>query len=109
YELPGFMAVLRQGSGLAARALEFTLLTAARTGEVIGAIWPEIDLEGRLWTILAHRMKAGREHRIPLTGAPLVVIGQLQRDRERPFPVSNMAMAMVLRRMGRAELTVHGL
>jgi integrase len=107
-ELPEFMAALRRRGGLAARALEFTILTAARTGEVIGATWPEIDFEGCLWTIPANRMKAGREHRVPLSNAPLAVIGKLPRDRERLFPVSNMAMAMVLRRMGRPELTVHG-
>jgi integrase len=108
HDLPAFMAALRQPGGLAARALEFTVLTAARTGEVIGATWPEIDFQGRLWTIPANRMKAGREHRVPLTDAALAVLGQLRRDRQRLFPVSNMAMAMVLRRMDRTELTVHG-
>jgi integrase len=87
------------------KALEFTIL---RTGEVIGATWPEVDIQGRLWTIPANRMKAGREHRVPLADVALAVLGQLQRDRERLFPVSNMAMAMVLRRMDRTELTVHG-
>jgi integrase len=108
HDLPAFMAALRQRGGLAARALEFTILTATRTGEVIGATWPEVDFQGRLWTIPANRMKAGREHRVPLADVALAVLGQLQRDRERLFPVSNMAMAMVLRRMDRTELTVHG-
>lgn len=107
-ELPGFMATLRQRGGLAVRALEFTILTVARTGEVIGATWAEFDLEGRVWTIPANRMKARREHRVPLSKATLAVLRHTGRDREKPFPVSNMAMAIALRRMGRAELTVHG-
>ncbi|MGH7031548.1 MAG: tyrosine-type recombinase/integrase [Steroidobacteraceae bacterium] len=104
-ELPGFMAALRERDGLAARALEFAILTAARTGEVIGARWPEIDLDARLWTIPGNRMKAGREHRVPLS-EPAAAL--LTARGERPFPVSNMAMLMLLRRMGRADLTVHG-
>ncbi len=65
-ELPAFMAELRERTGVSARALEFAILTAARTSEVIGATWSEIDLKARVWTIPAHRMKAGKEHRVPL-------------------------------------------
>jgi integrase len=65
-ELPAFLADLRQRGGLAARCLEFVILTAARTGEAIGATWPEIDLEGRLWAIPGSRMKGGRDHVVPL-------------------------------------------
>lgn len=108
-DLPSFLADLRSREGIAARALEFAILTAARTGEVIGATWPEIDLEG-LWTIPGERMKAGREHRVPLSAAAMAVLAGLPHDArdKRVFPVSNMAMLMLLRRMGRADLTVHG-
>jgi integrase len=109
-DLPAFLAELRERDGIAARALEFAILTAARTGEVIGARWAEIDLDARLWTIPGSRMKAGREHRVPLSGAALAILQSLSEMRtgDRVFPVSNMAMAMLLRRMGRGELTVHG-
>jgi integrase len=66
-ETPDFVAALRQQEGFASAALEFVILTAARTGEVIGAKWSEIDFEARLWLIPAERMKAGREHRVPLS------------------------------------------
>jgi integrase len=66
-EVPGFMVVLRERKGIAARALEFAILTAARSGEVMGAKWGEFNLEARVWTIPAIRMKAGREHRVPLS------------------------------------------
>jgi integrase len=107
-DLPAFLAELRERDGLAARALEFTILTTARTGEVIGARWAEIDLDARLWTIPGSRMKAGREHRVPLSGAAMALLAGLKREGDRVFPVSNMAMAMLLRRMGHGELTVHG-
>jgi integrase len=109
-ELPGFMAELRQREGTAARALELTILTAARTGEVIGAAWSEIDFEARLWVIPGARMKAGREHRVPLSEPALSILRPMYETRtdDRLFPVSNMAMAMLLRRMGRGDLTVHG-
>jgi integrase len=107
-EIADFMAELRGRDGIAARALEFTVLTAARTGEVIGALWAEIDLQSRLWTIPAERMKAGREHRVPLSEAAVALMAALKREGDRVFPVSNTAMAMVLRRMDRGNLTVHG-
>jgi integrase len=114
-EVPGFMAELRQQAGTAARCLELVILTATRTGEAIGARWAEIDLQARTWTIPAARMKAGREHVVPLSAPALAVLQALPRTGELVFegaregrPISNMAMMMTLRRMGHGELTVHG-
>jgi integrase len=116
-ELAAFMTGLRQQDGVAARALEYAILTAARTGEVIGATWSEIDLEGRLWTIPGVPMKAGREHRVPLSDAALAILRTMGEVRtgEHVFPgarsgrpISNMAMLMLLRRMRRGDLTAHG-
>ena len=116
-ELPAFISELGEQEGVAARALEFLILTAARTSEVIRATWPEIDLEQRLWVVPAHRMKAGREHRVPLSEAALAVLRPFAQARmgEHVFPgnqsarpLSQMAMLMLLRRMGRGGLTVHG-
>jgi integrase len=107
-DLPAFLAELRERGGIAARALEFAILAAARTGEVIGARWAEFDLNARLWTVPGSRMKAGREHRAPLSEAAMAVLVGLRRAGERVFPISNMAMGMLLRRMGRGDLTVHG-
>ena len=76
-ELAAFMADLRQQHGTAARALEFAILTAARTGEVIGARWEEINLADRLWIVPAERMKAGREHRVPLPDAAIEVLDRM--------------------------------
>jgi integrase len=116
-EVPAFMRGLHDQEGIAARALEFLILIAARTGEVIGARWDEFDLDERLWLIPAARMKAGREHRVPLSGPAAAVIRNLEKLRVGEFvfpgrkftkPLSNMAMLKVLERMDRAELTVHG-
>jgi integrase len=117
-EIGTFIAELRQQNGISARALEFTILTAARTGEVIGARWDELNIAERLWTIPAARMKAGREHRVPLSEAAIAILEELQALRSGDFvfsgnrsgglPISDMAMAMTLRRMGRGSLTVHG-
>jgi integrase len=109
-ELPDFMDELRQQNGVVARSLEFAILTAARTGEVIGATWDEIDFEARLWTVPAARMKAGREHRVPLSGAAVTILKSLREAStgRRIFPISNMAMLMLLRRMDREDLTTHG-
>jgi integrase len=109
------VADLRARPGIAAKALEFTILTAARTGEVIGAQWDEINLKARVWTVPADRMKGSREHRVPLTGAAAAVLEGMRqlRQNEFVFPgdrrtmMSNMAMDMLLRRMGR-DVTVHG-
>jgi integrase len=107
-DLPAFLAELRERDGIAARALEFAILTAGRTGEVIGALWAELDLEQNLWIVPGARMKAGKEHRVPLSDAALAVLAGLKREGARVFPVSNMAMLMLLRRMGRGDLTAHG-
>jgi integrase len=111
------MGCPRDQEGIAARALEFLILTAARTGEVIGAQWDEVDLEDEVWVVPGTRMKAGREHRVPLSAAALTVLEQLKRLREGDFvfpggrkgrPLSNMAMLKLLDRMGRDDLTAHG-
>jgi integrase len=114
-EIGAFLAALRCHDGVAARALEFTILTAARTGEVIGARWEEIDIGARLWTVPAARMKAAREHRVPLSGAALALINALPRLGDYVFPgaragspLSNMALLMTLRRSGHPNLTTHG-
>ena len=82
-ELPAFLASLREQEGIAARALEFLILTAARTGEVIGARWNEIDLLDKTWTVPAARMKAHREHRVPLSARALAVLDEMQAARAR--------------------------
>jgi integrase len=116
-EIPGFMETLRQENGGAAGALEFAILTAARTGEVIGARWSDIDRNAKLWTIPGARMKGGREHRVPLSDAALAILDRLADTRQGEFifpggqagrPLSNMAMLVLLRRMKRDDLTVHG-
>jgi integrase len=110
------MATLKGRPAMAARALEFLILTAARTGEVLGATWGEIDLEGAVWTVPAERMKAGSEHRVPLSAAALSVLEGARPEEpeagslvffDQGRGLSNMAMAMLLRRM-KAEITVHG-
>ena len=116
-ELAAFMAALRQQEGVGARALEFAILTAARTGEVIGARWDEINVAERLWIVPADRMKAGKEHRAPLSDAALAIVERMAAIRQGDHlfpggkterPISNMAMLMLLRRMGRDDLTAHG-
>jgi integrase len=115
-EVPGFIQQLRGRDGMAARALEFTILTAARTGEAIGARVAEIDLGKRVWTVPKERMKAGREHRVPLTARMVEILKEvelLRGESEMVFvgprgrALSNMGMDAVLRRMG-VEVTVHG-
>jgi integrase len=114
-DLPGFMTDLRAKPGVSAQALEFTILTAARTGESIGAKWNEIDLEERLWTIPAQRMKAGREHRVPLSRRALDVLEAISPEGEFVFagarkdkPLSNMAMLELVRGIRGKGATVHG-
>lgn len=118
-ELPVFLVALREQEGIAARALGFLLLTAARTGEVIGARWNELDLLEKTWTVPAARMKAGREHRVPLSARTLAILEEMQAHRsggdgfvfpggKLEKPLSNMAFLMLLRRMKRDDLTAHG-
>jgi integrase len=115
-ELAEFMIDLRQQKGVAARALEFTILTASRAGEVIGARWGELNLAEKLWTIPGGRMKAGREHRVPLSDKAIAIIEEMRSFRQSDFvfpgarkhrPLSRHGQ-MMLRRMGRGDLTTHG-
>jgi integrase len=102
-KIAAFVAVLRQREAVAARALEFLILTGARAGEATGARWSEIDLKGRLWIIPPGRMKAGREHRVPLSAPALAILAALPREGEFVWPgsrsgrpLSNMAMLALL-------------
>lgn len=115
-DVPEFMAVLREREGVAARALAFLILTAARTSEVIGARWEEIN--GDTWTIPDKRIKAEREHRIPLPSAAKCIVSDMREvwagepfvfpGGKRGKPLSNAAMSALLKRMGRDDVTVHG-
>ncbi len=116
-ELAEFLSALRGQDGIAALALEFTILTAARTAEIIGARWDEVDFNEKVWVVPGARMKAGREHRVPLSTAALAILEKMKKFRESDFvfpggkqrkPLSNMAMLKVLERMGRDHLTAHG-
>jgi integrase len=108
-EVPAFVHKLRGREAVAARALEFLILTAARTGEVLGATWQEINFDERLWTVPAQRMKAGREHRVPLSDRALAILSEMALledatgyvfpSTSRSRPLSPMAMDMLLRRM----------
>lgn len=110
-ELPAFMAELRSRPGITPRALEFAILTAARTKEVYGATWAEIDMEARQWIIPAHRMKSGREHRAALCEAALAILAAIPREgntAQRPFPIGESAMLTMVKRMSRPDITPHG-
>ena len=107
-ELSAFMSELRTRSSLAARALEFTILTAVRTSETIGATRDEIDFEAKVWTIPAERMKAGKAHRVPLCDRALEILASLHRHGERIFPLVDNAMLKLLRVM-RPGITTHGM
>jgi integrase len=114
-KVPDFMATLRDQGGIAARALEFTVLTAGRTSEVIGAKRSEIDRAGRMWIIPGERMKSRREHRVALSDAAFAIIDAapegeyLFPGRKPNKPMSNMAMLNLLGRMGiRDQVTTHG-
>jgi integrase len=115
-DVPAFFAELNGRSATAAKALQFTILTASRTSEVLEMTWPEIDFEARLWTVPAARMKTGVEHRVPLTDEMLAILEPLKamasqyvfEGQKRYKPLSNMSMLMLLRRMGRDGFTVHG-
>lgn len=112
-DAPAFIADLAQRPGQPARALMFTILTAARENEVLGATWKEIDVESRVWTVSKERMKSNVQHTVPLSSAAMAVLGPPGRANGLIFPgaregkLSNMAMDMLLRRMGK-DVTVHG-
>ena len=117
HALPAFVAALRGTEGMSARALHFAILTAARTGEVLGATWAEIDLEAALWIVPGERMKAGKDHRVPLSEPAISLLRNLHAVRRVEYvfagstpgqPLSNMSLLMCLRRLGRNDLTVHG-
>jgi integrase len=116
-ELPAFMSDLQVRQAMAAQALEFAILTAARSGEVLGARWDEFDLDHAVWTVPPERMKAGREHRVPLSRRALKIVKAMREARDGDFvfpgqkpgkPLSVMALEMVLRRMKIVGATVHG-
>jgi len=116
-EVADFIARLRTREAAAALALELCILTAARSGEILGMRWSEIDLEKKVWVVPASRMKAGREHRVPLSGRAVTVLRELETVKSGEFvfpgqarnkPLSNMAMEMMLRRMNIHNATVHG-
>lgn len=114
-EAPAFMVKLRRAAGMGARALEFAILTAARSGEVRGATWDEIDLGAAVWTVPAERMKAGREHRVPLSAPALDLLRALPRISGCPLvfpssrngPLSDMTLTATLRRMN-VDAVPHG-
>jgi integrase len=115
-ELPAFMVELHSRQGMSARALEFTILTAARTGSTLGARWPEFDLVTGVWTIPAGRMKGGIEHRVPLAPRVVSLLHELHARRESEYtfpgartgrPLSSMTMLKALVLI-RADITVHG-
>ncbi len=114
-EMPDFMIKLRQAAGTAAQALEFLILTAARSGEVRGITWQEVSLEDALWIVPAERMKMKREHRVPLSDRAVSILKSQPRIDENPlvFPaprgsqMSDATMSAVLKRMG-IDATVHG-
>jgi integrase len=116
-DIPEFMEALRQREGIAPLALEFAILTATRTSEAIKATWQEIDLQAGIWIIPGERMKAGKEHRVPLSSRALEILHQMQALTQGEYvfpgmkygkPLSNMALLMTLRRMGQEHVT-HGL
>ena len=115
-DVPAFYAELDKRTAMAAKALQFTILTAARTSEVLDMTWPEVDFDTRLWTVPAERMKGGKDHRVPLTDEMLAILEPLKamastyvfEGQKRHRPLSNMSMLMLLRRMGREGFTVHG-
>ena len=113
-DIASFMARLRSQSGMGARALEFAILTAARSGEVRGAVWSELDLAAALWTVPAGRMKSGREHRVPLSRPAIKLLRALPMGEPTDFvfpgthgPLSDMSLIAVLRRM-QVNATAHG-
>jgi integrase len=120
-DVGSFMARLVQEEGVSALALQFVILTVARTSEAIGARWSEIDMQAHIWTVPAERMKAGREHRVPLSDAAMDILRAAAKLVTSPNPLayifpggktgkalSSMALLMLLRRMERSDLTAHG-
>jgi integrase len=115
-QIPQFMAELRAQDGIAARALEFAILTAVRTGEVRGCLWRDIDAQGKVWTVPADRMKAGREHRVPLCDRAIEILQEMKvlggdivfPGTRRGKPFNDSALRVMLDRKGRGDVTPHG-
>lgn len=116
-EIGAFVSELQNHDAVSARGLEFLILTAARTGEVINATWGEIDFAHKVWTIPEERMKAGNEHRVPLSERTIKILNEMQEAKVSDFifpgakknrPLSNMAFLQLMKRMGRDDLTAHG-
>lgn len=115
-EMKGFIKVLREQQEISALALEFCVLTATRTSETTNAVWTEINLEEKVWTISADRMKASKEHRVPLSDRCCAILESMKKysskyifpGRHRGKPQSNMAFTMLLRRLGFGHITMHG-
>ena len=114
---PSFLKEVRASSGRSYRAIEMTIMTACRTSEVLNATWGEIDMENRVWTIPGERMKARKEHRVPICDQLNVLLTNLPRQNDSDYlfpgqragrPLSNMAMSMALREMGYDAITMHG-
>lgn len=116
-QIPAFIGDLRAVDGLGALALEFTILTATRSGEARGAKWSEIDLAGKVWTVPADRMKSGKVHRVPLSGRGMEILESMKRQSLNGFvfpgmregrPLSDMTLAKALKSAGGGAFTVHG-
>ena len=115
-EVSQFVSKLREREAIAALALELCILTVARSGEILGMRWDEIDLAKKIWTLPAHRMKAGREHRVPLSSRAVTILHGLAKrssdfvfpGQRRDKPLAATAMEMMLRRMKIDNATVHG-
>lgn len=117
-QIAAFMAELRKRPAIAARALEFTILTAARSGETRGMTWAELDLENKLWTVPSKRMKAGKTHEVPLSESALAIVKALKTRTVKPTDLvfkaprggafSDMAFGQLLKRMGYSGITAHG-
>jgi len=116
-ETPGFIQILRQEETVVARAFEFCILNATRTNEAMGMRWDEYDERAQLWTVPGARMKASRDHRIPLTKRSQLILAEMQEIRTSDFvfpggvqerPLSSMAFLMLLRRLKRGDITAHG-
>jgi integrase len=115
--VPAFVTRLQGAEAMAARGLEFLILTAARSGEVLGAKWPEVDLDAAVWTVPAERMKAAKEHRVPLSPRAVTLLKAQRETKMNDFifpgekkgaPLSSMAFAMLMRRMKVDQFTAHG-
>jgi integrase len=114
-ELPAFMEGLRAVDGIIPRALEFLVLTAARSGEIFGAVWPEFDIDAKTWIIPPHRMKSGHEHRVPLVARTMQILKQMQQyDGQHIFSgtkgagLGESAFRKLLASLGHSNITVHG-